>query len=517
MLLRVGDWFDHRYSGRVHEAILRLPLLTRISSDGRQPLRDLDNIRGLLSSQGPTAFFDIPWIPLYLGICFAFHFLLGMTALIGSIVLVALTLLTNALSRGPIQQATQQNMKRNSLMEAGRRNAEVVHALGLEKRLAHQWQIANTAYLTLNRKVGDVANGLGEISKGLRVALQSAILGVGAYLVILQETTPGVMIAASIMMRRALALIDSAIASWKPFLMARQSWVRLQNLLAKMPRAVPITALPKPERDIQADELTIAPPGEKKPTVTGAKFMVSAGSALEIIDPSGSGKSTLVRALVGAWMPAAGKVRIDGATFEQWDREALGRHIGYLPQDVELFDGTIAENIVRFEPNADAEKIVDAAKAADAHELILRFEQGYETRIGEAGSALSAGQRQRIGLARALYDDPFLVVLDEPNANLDADGELAVIKAIAKVRERNGIVVVVAHRPSAIGAVDHVLLMDSGRMKSFGPRDEVLSKVLKPQRQAANKKMTLQDFRTTGRARVNYRGTSGQETDEGSC
>ncbi|PIP00162.1 type I secretion system permease/ATPase [Pleomorphomonas carboxyditropha] len=480
VLLRVGERFDHEFSGRVHDAVVRLPLHARLPGDGLQPLRDLDNVRGFLSGQGPTALFDLPWMPLYLGICFAFHVWLGTTALVGAIVLVSLTLLTNFLSQGPIRATIEHNMVRNALMEAGRRNAEVVRALGLGPRIAARWREANVAYLAANRKAGDVASGLGGISKALRITLQSAILGVGAWLVIRQEASAGVMIAASIMMGRALAPVDLAIASWRPYLMARQSWARLQDLLGKLPEAGPVLALPRPARDLCAEALAVAPPGDRKPTVMGIGFAIQAGSALGIIGPSGSGKSTLARALIGAWEPAAGKIRIDGASFDQWDREALGRHIGYLPQGVELFDGTIAENIARFEPEADAGKIVAAAMAAGAHELILRFEAGYQTRIGEAGSALSAGQRQRIGLARALYDDPFLVVLDEPNANLDSDGETGVVRAITAVRERKGIAIVVAHRPSAINAVDHVLVMEAGRMKAFGPRDEVLSKVLKP-------------------------------------
>lgn len=515
VLVRLGDHFDHRLSGEVHDAVLRLPLEAKMTGDGLQPLRDLDNVRGFLSGQGPTAFFDLPWIPLYLGICFAFHFWLGITALVGAIVLVTLTLLTHGLSRMPIRRTTEYNMARNGLIEASRRNAEVVEALGLGNQLKARWQAVNTAYLTSNRTVSDVTGGFGGASKALRILLQSAILAVGAYLVIRQETSPGVMIAASIMMGRALAPVDLAIASWRPFLMARQSWARLQDLLPKVPQAKPVTALPKPEHEIRAEGLTIAPPGEKKTTVAGVSFTLKAGAALGIIGPSGSGKSTLARVVVGAWAPLAGKMRIDGATFDQWDREALGRHIGYLPQGVELFNGTIAENIARFEPNAGAEKIVTAAKAADAHDLIVRLDQGYETPIGEAGSALSAGQRQRIGLARALYGDPFLVVLDEPNANLDAEGESAVVRAVTGVRERGGIVIVVAHRPSAIAAVDQVLVMEGGRAKAFGPRDEVLSKTLKSQH-GANRaaRSTEQGFQVTGRTLTPYRVVAGTPTTE---
>jgi ATP-binding cassette subfamily C protein len=280
------------------------------------------------------------------------------------------------------------------------------------------------------------------------------------------------------MMGRALAPVDLAIANWKPFLMARQSWARLQEMLKTVPEQPQALPLPKPVRELRAEELTIVPPGERRPNVAGVGFVMERGTALGIIGPSGSGKSSLARVLVGAWAPAAGNVRLDGASLDHWDKEALGRHIGYLPQGVELFDGTIAENIARFEDDPDPEAIVAAAKAAGAHELILSFGKGYETRIGEGGSALSAGQRQRIGIARALYGDPFLVVMDEPNANLDAEGEAAVVRAIVSVRERGGIAIVVAHRPSAISVVDKVLMMEGGRQRAFGPKDEVLSKVL---------------------------------------
>nr|WP_311272906.1 MULTISPECIES: type I secretion system permease/ATPase [unclassified Rhizobium] len=479
VLLRVGELFDNRMSGRVHNAVVRSPLLSRLPGDGLQPLRDMDNIRGFLSGQGPTAFFDLPWMPLYLFICFLFHFWIGMTALIGALVLVAVTLMTNGLSRKSVRETVGHNMRRNALLDGARRNAEVVQAMGMGSRVAERWRVANSNYLTANRVAGDISNGFGSASRTLRVMLQSAILGVGAYLVIGQEATGGVMIASSIMMGRALAPVDLIIANWKPFLMARQSWSRLRELLARVPQSSQHTVLPTPSRELRTENVTIVPPGQKIPTVAGLNFVVEAGSALGIIGASGSGKSTLVRALVNAWPPSFGKVRIDGASLDQWDPELLGRHIGYLPQGVELFDGTIGENIARFENDPNSSAVVEAATAAGAHALILRFEKGYETPIGEGGSSLSAGQRQRIGLARALYRQPFLVVLDEPNANLDAEGEAAVVNAIAAVRARGGIAVVVAHRPSAIGAVDHVLVMDGGRQQMFGLRDDVLSKVLK--------------------------------------
>ncbi|MCP3370684.1 type I secretion system permease/ATPase [Bradyrhizobium cajani] len=479
ILLRVGERIDRQISARVHEAIIRLPLETRAVGDGLQPLRDLDSVRNFLGTQAPTALFDLPWMPLYLAICFLFHVWIGVTALSGALILMSLTVATEQLTRASLRDTTRQGMDRNARMDASRRNAEVVRAMGMNDALLARWSIVNGAYLTSNRRTGDVVGAFSANSRAIRQILQSAILGVGAYLVIGQEVTAGVMVASSIMMGRALAPVDLAIAGWKPFLAARQSWLRLTDLLALVPPPASVLALPRPARNLTAEALTIVPPGRKSPTVSGVSLSLSAGSALGVIGPSGSGKSTLIRALVGVWTPIGGKIRLDGASLDQWDRRALGTHTGYLPQGVDLFEGTISENIARFNDNPDPAAVVAAAKAAGAHDLITQFEKGYQTNVGEGGSVLSAGQRQRIGLARALYGDPFLVVLDEPNANLDADGERAVIQAIAAIRARGGIAIVVAHRPSALGAVDYVLMMEAGRCKAFGPRDAVLSRVLR--------------------------------------
>lgn len=509
VLTRLGELFDNRLSERAHNAVLRLPLVTKTSGDGMQPLRDMDNIRGFLAGSGPTAFFDLPFMPLYLSICFVFHFWIGMTALIGATVLIAVTILTNVLSRKPVRDAMTHNMRRNGLLEDARRNAEIIRAMGIGKRVALRWSAVNREYLDANRAAADVSGLFGSISRMLRIILQSALLGVGAYLVIRQEVSGGVMIASSIMMGRALAPVDLVIASWKPLLMARQSWSRLRDLLTKIPADRVVMDLPSPVSELRTQALVIIPPGDRKPTVSGIEFTVRAGSGLGVIGASGSGKSTLVRALVNAWVPASGKVRLDGASLDQWDPQRLGRHIGYLPQAVELFDGTIAENISRFDEEADPVALVAAAKAAGVHDLILLFENGYETRVGESGSALSAGQRQRIGLARALYRDPFIVVLDEPNANLDADGEAAVVSAIASVRQRGGIAVVVAHRPSAIAAVDMVLVMEAGRQRAFGERNAVLSKVLQ---KAGPAETYPQGFQVTGSVVIPIRAGTRQET-----
>src|SRR5215207_2850349 len=480
ILVRIGAALDHALSARVFGIVVRLPLHTRNQGDGQQPLRDLDQIRSFLSGAGPAAFFDLPWMPLYVGICFLFHPWIGWAALAGAGLLIALTLLTDGLTRAPAKSTVAHAQTRNVLAEASRRNAEVLQAMGMAGRMNALWAEANAQYMQSQQRTSDVAGGLGALSKVFRMALQSGVLALGAYLVIQQEATAGIIIASSILTARALAPVELAIANWKGFVAARQSWARLKELLARVPAQAPLMALPKPGMALTVESVAAVAPGQQKPLVQDASFALRAGSAVGVIGPSGSGKSSLVRLLVGVWTPARGKVRLDGAALEQWDPEALGRHIGYLPQDVELFAGTVAQNIARFEPAAQAEAIIAAAQAAGVHELILHLPDGYETQIGEGGLALSAGQRQRIALARALYGEPFLVVLDEPNSNLDAEGEHALTQAIVGVRSRGGVVVVVAHRPSALASVDWVLMMAEGRVQAFGPKDEVLSKVLRP-------------------------------------
>jgi PrtD family type I secretion system ABC transporter len=478
MLVRIGRSLDEAMGARVYEAVVRLPLKMRSSADGLQPIRDLDQLRGFLSSLGPTALFDLPWMPLYLGLCFAFHFWIGTAALAGAIVLVTLTFVTELLARAPAKAATMHGANRLVLAETSRRNAEAVEAMAMTPRLAARWDAANMGYMDAHQRASDVAATLGAFSRVLRMMLQSGVMAVGAYLVIYQEATPGVIIAGSILTSRALAPVDLAIAHWRGFVGARQSWARLSKLVGQLAVEREPMALPAPSKSITVEALSVAPPGLQNLVVRDVAFRVEAGQALGIIGPSASGKSSLARALVAVWRPARGKVRIDGAALEQWPD--LGTHIGYLPQDVELFDGTVAENIARFEPDHDPAAVVAAAQAADMHELIVRFPDGYDTAIGEGGMALSAGQRQRVALARALYRDPFLVVLDEPNSNLDAEGDEALTQAIAGVRKRMGILIVIAHRPSALTAVDLVLAMANGQAQAFGPKEEVLRKVLRP-------------------------------------
>lgn len=480
ILGRIGTALDESLNARVFDTIVRLPLMIGARNEGLQPLRDLDNIRSFLGSMGPGAFFDLPWLPFYLAICFAFHFLIGLAALVGAIILVTLTLITEFMSRQPAREALGLAARRNDLAVASRRNAEVLVAMGMAGRLTRRWSEANEKYLAGNQRASDVIGGLGAMSKVLRMTVQSAVLAVGAYLVIYQQATAGVIIAGSILAARALAPVDLAIAHWKSFVAARHSWRRLNSLFEQMPVLPTPTLLQNPSARLAVEGISIAAPGEQKLIVQDVSFAVSAGTGLGVIGPSGSGKSTLVRALVGVWHPLRGKVRLDGAALDQWASDVLGRHIGYLPQDVELFAGTVAQNISRFDPEAASDAIIAAAKDAGAHDMIVRMHHGYNTEVGEHGAALSAGQAQRVALARALYGNPFLIVLDEPNSNLDSEGDEALTRAVRSARERGAVVVVVAHRPVGIEGVDQILVLKDGRVQAFGPKETVLSQVLQP-------------------------------------
>jgi len=483
VLVRIAGSLDEAVSQRVYHILVKLPLKAP-GQHGLQPLRDLDQVRSFLSTVGPAALFDLPWMPLYLGICYLFHPWIGIAATVGGLVLVVVTLLTEFLTRAPAGQAAGLANTRSALAEASRRNAEVVHAMGMAGRLGALWNECNRGYQAAQQRAADVAGGLGGLSKVLRMVLQSGVLGIGAYLVIHGQATAGIIIASSILTSRALAPIELAISHWRGFVAARQSWRRLNDLMAKLPADMPRMALPKPAQSLTFEAVSLVPPGTSRVVVQDAAFQLKAGQGLGIVGPSASGKSSLGRAMVGVWTAARGRIRIDGAALDQWSPEALGPHIGYLPQDMELFAGSVADNIARFETVPSSEAIIAAARAAGVHELILGLPDGYETEIGEAGAALSAGQRQRVGLARALYGDPFLVVLDEPNSSLDSEGDEALTRAILGVRARGGIVVVIAHRPSALAGVDTLLAMRGGRQQAFGPKDTVLRELL-PKRPAA--------------------------------
>jgi ATP-binding cassette subfamily C protein len=480
VLVRIGMALDENLSGRVFDVTARAPLTGTAGGDGLMVLRDLDQLRSFLSGGGPPALFDLPWMPVYLAICFLFHPLIGVAAIFGMVVLVAITVLNDRATSRPTAAASVHAQQRSALAEVSRRNAELLAALGMRERLGLRWALVNREYGLAQQRASDAVGGYGALSKMFRTALQSGVLALGAWLVIRNEATGGIIIASSILVARALAPAELAIAHWKGFVAARQSWRRLSELFARLPEAPRPHALPAPGRHLAVESLAVSPPGARRVVVQDVSFQLEAGQGLGVIGPSASGKSSLARALVGVWTPLGGQVRLDEAALNQWSSEALGPHLGFLPQEVELFPGTISQNIARFEEGADPALVLAAARAAGVHGLILRLPEGYDTRIGETGAGLSAGQRQRIGLARALYRDPFLVVLDEPNSNLDAEGEAALTQAILGVRRRGGICVTIAHRPSALAALDMVLVMAEGRMQAFGPKDEVLKHVLRP-------------------------------------
>ncbi|CAN1722787.1 Type I secretion system ATP-binding protein PrsD [Hyphomicrobium sp. 1Nfss2.1] len=480
LLVRLGSRLDQLLADRIYAASLELPLRFNGIDAQAQPVRDLDTVRAFLSGQGPVALMDIPWMPIYLAFVFILHPWLGWLASAGALVLIVMAASTEFLSRRPAAKAQTFALKRHALAESGRRNAEVLRAMGFAHRIASQWQSVNATHLSAHQNASDVSSSLGAAAKVFRMILQSAMLALGAWLTILGEVSGGAIIASSIISSRALAPVDTAIAQWKSFVAARGAKHRLAKLLSCVPAVVPPMPLPAPCKSLALEAVSVTPPGSTAAAAQNVSFALKAGDAMGLVGHSAAGKSTLVRGIVGAWHVARGKIRLDGASIDNWCPMELGRHIGYLPQDVSLFEGSIAENIARFEESADPNSIVAAAKDAAVHEMILKLPQGYDTRVGEGGSMLSAGQRQRIGLARALFGSPFLVVLDEPNSNLDADGEAALTAAIESVRLRRGIVIVVAHRPSALANVNLVGVMAGGTLQAFGPKAEILRKTVAP-------------------------------------
>ncbi len=497
LLTRIGARVDRLLRRRVMRLVLWIPLRVPGMSDPLQPIRDLDQIRSFFSSVAPTALFDVPWIPFYLIIIFAMHPLLGVVAVVGACVIVLLTWLAETKGREPARAANAASARRMQQADSARRNAEVINALGMGGRIADQWSQASGAYISQLNVATDVTGGLGSISKVMRYVLQSAILGTGALLVVRQDASGGVIIAASIIVSRALAPIEVAIANWRGFIGVRQSYARLDALLKAAPADENALPLRPPSANLQIENLAVAAPGSNRTLLlSNVNLLLQAGAGLGVIGPSGSGKSTLARAIVGIWPAAMGTVRLDGATLQQWTADELGRWIGYLPQDVELFDGTIAENICRFDPAATPESILKAASDAGVHEMIVNLPEGYNTRLGEGGASLSGGHRQRIALARALYGEPFLIVLDEPNSNLDSMGDMALTEAIRISRARGAIVIVIAHRPSALAGLDHVLLLVDGVPKALGPKEEVLRSGLAavgrpPQPEGGERRQTL--------------------------
>lgn len=474
LMVRIGAALEADLAPRAFELSARLPLVVGGAAD--QPLRDLGIIRSFMTSPGPSAIFDLPWIPFYVAIIFSFHPVLGLTALGGAVVLVGLTILTELLTKRETRAGLALGASRDAIASQTRRNAEMLVAMSMVTRLGTRWQDANDSHAASQARVADVAGGLGALSKSLRMILQSAVLAAGAILVIFELASPGIIIAGSVLAGRALAPVDLAIANWRGFVGARQAWGRLARLMTELPARPEPMPLPPPREALFVEAVAASPPGSGRITIRGVSFILRAGHGLGIVGPSASGKTSLVRVLVGAWMPASGRIQLDGAALPQWGT-SIGYHVGYLPQHVEMLAGTIAENISRFDPDPQPGAIVAAAQAAGVHDLVVGLPQGYETLLGESGEGLSTGQRQRIALARALYGDPFMVVLDEPSSNLDGDGEAAMSRAIASVRARGGIVIIVAHRASALTEVDLVLALNDGQMLGYGPRDEMFARI----------------------------------------
>ncbi|TPL10211.1 type I secretion system permease/ATPase [Mesorhizobium sp. B2-4-14] len=478
LLVRLGVWIDRVLSpqvlGRSLENALRgIPYRT-------EGLRDLATLRGYLGGGGIMALFDAPWMPIYLVFIFLLHPLLGLLALGGAVVLFCLALANNALTAVTLKQANMASARAYQGADAAFRNAEVVDGMGMGGALMQRWDTANAHVLSLQSRASDRAGLISAFTKPFRMFLQVAVLGLGAWLSLRHEVSPGAMIAASIIMSRALAPVEQAIATWKQTTGAREAWGRL-NRLFEAPQLRPAgMELPRPQGQLAVEAVTYSPTGSRGAVLRNVTFSLSPGNVLAVIGPSAAGKSTLARLIVGMASPQHGQVRLDGADVFSWNRTDFGRHVGYLPQDVELFPGSIRENIARME-EGDPAAVVIAAKMAGVHEMILRLPRGYDTDIGEHGSILSGGQRQRIGLARALYGRPALVVLDEPNSSLDAAGEEALNQAIAAVKEAGSTVVIIAHRPSLMAHVDSLLVLNEGQTQMFGPRDAVLAQLRRPE------------------------------------
>ena len=480
MLTRIAALFDASLQEPIYEALVNLSLKGVAPGMVQQPLRDQEMIRTFLAGMGPTAFLDMPWLPIFVLVLFLFHPLIGCLAVFGALLIISTTLLAERQSRAFAGGVAARGMQRTVLAEEIRRNADVIHALGMRDRFRRTWCGLNDTHTAQSIPMRDADARIGAIAKMLRFALQSTILGAGAALVISERASGGIIIASSIMMGRALAPIEIVLGTWKQLVAARGAVRRLREALdgAVLPFS-PTVALTPPINHLGVHHATIAPPSSDRVVVCDISFALQAGKGLAVIGPSGCGKSSLAKAIVGLWVPVRGQIRLDGAGLDQWGSDRLGRHIGYLPQDVSLFDGTVADNICRFEAGARDQSIVEAATVAGAHDLITSLPDGYATEIGERGTLLSAGQRQRIGLARALYDRPFLVVLDEPNANLDADGEAALAGAIRHLRAQKAIVIVISHRSSVLAELDMMLVLNKGVLLEFGCRDAVLSRLAK--------------------------------------
>ncbi|WP_119157222.1 type I secretion system permease/ATPase [Caldimonas tepidiphila] len=484
ILIAVSARIDGTLGPRVFDGVFARGLQGGGRGPSAQPLGDLMQLRQFLTGAGLLAFFDAPWVPVYIAVMFLFHPVFGAVGLASAGVLLALALWGELRTRADLEQATQVSQEISQHTQQQLRNAEVIEALGMLPRLRERWAARQAHAMSLQMRASRRGGAVGVASKMFRLAIQSLILGLGAWLAIRGQITGGSVIAGSILLGRALAPLDLIINGWRGFQGARGAYRRLEALLAALPRCADPMALPAPQGALALEQLTVQPAGAEAPLLRNVSLALPPGASLAIVGPSGAGKSTLLRAMLGLHEPASGSVRLDGAELAQWSREQLGRHVGYLPQDVELLDGTVAENISRFGP-AEPERVLAAARAAGVHEIILRLPQGYETWLSSGGQALSAGQRQRIGLARALYGAPCLVVLDEPNANLDQDGELALAQTLRHLKAQGQTVVVTTHRPGLLAQMELLAVVVEGQLTRFGPRETVLAAIQQPVQRVA--------------------------------
>lgn len=473
ILVRIGVRLDEHLSWPVFQALFK----TKTPSESTQALNDLATVRNFLGGSGPNAFFDAPWTPAFIALIFVFHPLLGVIAAVGAILLFIVALTSEAVTRSVFGEAHMHSREASFFANAALRNQEVIKGMGMLPDLTQRWSEKNAAALNFQSVANDRVGLLSALSKLIRPVLQISMLGTGAYLVLQEATSPGVMIASSIIMGRALAPVESAVSQWRSFVAARGSYFRLKTMLNEVGMPLSKTSLPAPTGQLSVESLKLTPPGAEKPVLHDVSFEIAAGEVLAVIGASAAGKSTLARAIVGIWPLDDGHIRLDGADLTQWLPEELGPHIGYLPQDVELFAGTIAENISRF-GEEDSAKVIAAAKLADAHGMILHQTDGYDTQIGPNGRALSGGQRQRVGLARALYNNPALIVLDEPNASLDSTGERALMSTIGRLKEQGQTVIIISHRSNILRAVDKVLILNAGEVEAFERRERVMPKLV---------------------------------------
>jgi len=479
VLARIGARFQAQLDRRVFSAVLRASARGQGNTTANAGLRDLEAVQRLLSSPVLASIFDIPWTPVFIAAIFMFHPWLGILAVCGGIFLILITVLNQIITRKPVLDANVSTHFADQMAEQLRGESELVQSLGMQGAVFDRWQVARQKALAATIHASDSGGGFSILTKTFRMFLQSAMLGLGAYLVLQNQLTAGAMIAGSILMGRALAPIEQSIGQWALVQRASKGWDNLTTLLSEVPVEQPRTALPKPKAVLTAEQVTVVPPGQQQASLRMVSFALKPGQAMGVIGPSGAGKSTLARAITGVWRVAGGKIRLDGAALDQYDPDVLGQHIGYLPQRVQLFDGTIAENIARLSMQPDDAAIVKAAQKAAAHEMILAFPDGYDTRVSANGGRLSGGQLQRIGLARAMYGDPVILVLDEPNSNLDNEGSQALNVAIKQMKDDGGAVLIMAHRPAAIQECELLLVLEGGARKAFGPKDEVLREMVK--------------------------------------